>query len=163
MNAMMPTRLRTLVALAVIAGAVGWGLVQVVESWAGRLLPVPWLAAAALWLLAGATAYWAVSSRPRIQGRPGARPMPPVVAARTAALAMAASRGGALAGGFYAGVAIAMIASIGIPTGFSTFWSSTLASVGALALVVCALWLEHICRLPIGPDDRPGGRGPPQG
>ncbi len=153
MNAMMPTRIRTLVSLAVVAAAVGWGLVQVVDAWAGRLLPVPWLAAAAMWLLAGATLYWAVASRPRLHGRPGSKPMPPLVAARTAALAMAASRAGALVAGLYAGVAVAMIPSIGIPTGGSTFWSATLASVGALALVVAALWLEHVCRLPVGPDD----------
>jgi len=154
MNSMTPTRAKTLIALAVVAGAVGWGLVHVVDSWTGRLLPVPWLAAAAMWLLAGATAYWALASRPRLQGRPDAKPMPPVVAARTAALAMAASRGGALVAGFYAGVAIAMVGSISVPTGGATFWSATFASLGALALVVAALWLEHICRLPIGPDDQ---------
>ena len=151
---MMPTRTRTLLALAVVAGALGWGLVQIVDSWTGRLLPVPWLAAAAVWLLAAATLYWAVASRPRLQGKPGAKPMPPIVAARTAALAMAASRGGALVGGFYAGVAIAMVPSIGVPTGASTFWSATFAVLGALALIAAALWLEHVCRLPIGPDDR---------
>ncbi len=155
---MTPTRTRTLVALAVIAAAVGWGMVQIVDAWTGRLLPVPWLAAAAMWILALATFYWTLTSRPRLQGRPGTRPMPPVVAARTAALAMAASRGGALVAGLYAGVAIAMASSIGVPSGASAFWSATLASVGALALVVTALWLEHICRLPIGPDD-PQSRG----
>ena len=158
MNAMTPTRLRTLLGIAVLAAAIGWGLVQVIDAWFGRLLPVPWLAAAALWLLAAATLYWTITSRPRLQRRPGAKPMPPVVAARTAALAMAASRGGAIVGGFYAGVAVAMVPSIGIPTGSATFWSATAAAVGALALVVAALWLEHVCRLPIGPDDGfPGG------
>lgn len=153
---MQPTRVRTLVALAVVLGAVGWGVVQVVNAWTGRLLPVPWLAAAAMWLLAGATAYWAFSARPRLQGRPGSRPMPPVVAARSAALAMAASRGGAIVLGFYAGVAIAMAGSIGTPSGFAAFWAATLAAVGALGLVVAAMWLEYLCRLPVGPDDPPG-------
>lgn len=155
MNPMMPTRLRTLVALAVLAAALGWGTVQVVDAWFGRVLPVPWLAAAALWLLAAATAYWAFSSRPRIQRRPGVRPMPPLVAARTAALAMAASRIGSLVAGFYAGVAVAMISAISTPSGSAAFWSATLAAVGALGLVVAAVWLEHICRLPVGPDDQP--------
>jgi len=156
-NAMTPTRIRLLVALAVIAGAAGWGLVQVVDAWAGRLLPVPWLAAAAMWLIAGATLYWTISSRPRLQGRPGSKPLPPLVAARTAALALAASRGGSLVAGFYGGVAIAMVPSVGTPSGGSTFWSATFASVGAIALVVAAMWLESICRLPIGPDN-PRGR-----
>lgn len=153
MNALVPTRLRTLIALAVLAGAVGWGTVQVVDAWFGRVLPVPWLAAAALWLLAGATGYWAVSSRPRLQARPGVRPMPPIVAARTAALAMAASRIGSLVAGFYAGVAVAMVPALGTPSGSAAFWAATLAAVGSLALVVAALWLEHLCRLPIGPED----------
>ena len=153
MNAMMPTRLRTLIALAVLAAAIGWGTVQVVDAWLGRVLPVPWLAAAALWLLAAATGYWALSSRPRLARRPGVRPMPPLVAARTAALAMAASRIGSLVAGFYAGVAVGMVSAIATPSGGAAFWSATLAAVGALALVAAALWLEHLCRLPIGPDD----------
>jgi len=152
-NPMTPTRIRTLVGMAVIAGAVGWGVVQVVDAWFGRLVPVPWLAAAALWLLAGAMLYWTISSRPRLQRRPGAKPMPPLVAARTAALAMAASRIGSLVAGFYAGVAVGIVPSLGTPTGSQTFWSAGLASLGALALVAAALWLEHVCRLPIGPPD----------
>lgn len=153
MNAMQPTRARTLIGLAVVLAAIGWGVVRVVDAWFGRVLPVPWLAAFAMWLLAGATLYWAVASRPRLQGRPGVRPMPPVVAARTAALAMAASRGGAIVGGFYAGVAVGMVSALGTPTGQSTFWAAALAVVGSAGLVASALWLEHICRLPLGPDD----------
>jgi hypothetical protein len=150
---MKPTRIRLVLAIMAIAAAVGWGLVQVVDSWVGRILPVPWPAAAALWLLAGALLYWAIASRPRIQRRPGAKPMPPVVAARTAALAIAASRIGSLVAGFYAGIAMATAGALGTPTGSATFWASALASLGAVALVAGALWLEHICRLPIGPPD----------
>lgn len=153
MDPMRPTRVWSLVAIAAIAAALGWGLVQIIDAWLGRLLPVPWLAAAALWLVAGAVLYWAVTTRPRLQGRPGAKPMPPLVAARTAALAMAASRIGALVAGFYAGVAGGISSSIGTPTGASTFWSASMASLGAVVLVIAALWLEHICRLPVGPPD----------
>ena len=150
---MKPTRVWGLVAAAIVAAAVGWGVVQLVDAWAGRVVPVPWLAAAALWLVAGAILYWAFASRPRLQRKPGARPMPPLVAARTAALAMAASRIGAVVAGFYAGLAVGMIPSIGTPSGSSTFWAASLASLGAVALVIAALWLEHVCRLPIGPPD----------
>jgi len=150
---MKPTRPWGLIAAAIVAAAVGWGVVQLVDAWTGRIVPVPWLAAAALWLVAGAVVYWAFASRPRLQRKPGARPMPPLVAARTAALAMAASRIGALVAGFYAGVAVGMIPSIGTPSGSSTFWAASLASLGAVALVIAALWLEHVCRLPIGPPD----------
>jgi hypothetical protein len=154
---MRPTRLRLLVAVAVVAAAIGWGLVHVVESWLGRIVPVPWLAAAALWLVAGAVGYWAWSSRPRLQRRPGAKPMPPLVAARTAALAMAASRIGALVLGFYAGIAIGMAPHLQTPSGQQTFWAAGLAAAGAAALVAAALWMEHLCRLPAGPPDDPQG------
>ena len=150
---MKPTRLPLLLAVAVVTAAVGWGVVQVVDAWLGRLVPVPWLAPAALWLLAGAVAWWAVTSRPRLQGRPGSKPMPPLVAARTAALGMAGSRIGALVMGFYAGIAIGMMPSVGTPTGLQTFWAATLAALAALGLVSASLWLEHLCRLPVGPSD----------
>lgn len=155
MNAMQPTRVRVLVAMALVCAALGWGLVQVVASWSGRLIPVPWLAAAALWIMAGALAYWTLLSRPRLQGRPDVKPMDPIVAARSAALAMAASRIGAVMLGFYAGVAFAMAGRLGTPSGAQAFWSATAASLGALGIVVAALWLEHACRIPLGRDDEP--------
>ena len=155
MDAMKPTRARLLIAIAVVSGALGWGVVQVVDAWTGRVVPVPWLAAGALWLLAGAVAYWAWSSRPRLQGRPGAKPMPPIVAARSAALAMAASRIGALVGGFYAGIAVGMIPNLTTESGAQTVWSASAAAAGAVGLVAAALWLEHLCRLPVGPPDDP--------
>jgi len=154
-NAMQPTRVRLLVAIALVCAALGWGLVQVVASWSGRLIPVPWLAAAALWIMAGALAYWTLLSRPRLQGRRDVKPMDPIVAARSAALAMAASRIGAVMLGFYAGVAFAMAGRLGTPSGAQAFWSATAASLGALGIVVAALWLEHACRIPLGRDDEP--------
>jgi hypothetical protein len=155
MDPMRPTRLRLIVAIAVVAAAIGWGLVQVVDSRLGRIVPVPWLAAGAMWLLAAAVAYWAWSSRPRLQHRPGAKPMPPLVAARTAALAMAASRIGALVLGFYGGIAVGMGPHLDTPSGLQTFWAAGLAAAGAAGLVAASLWLEHLCRLPVGPPDDP--------
>lgn len=152
---MKPTRVRLLLGIAVVTAAVGWGVVRVVESWFGRLVPVPWLAAAALWLIAAAVAYWAWTSRPRLQHRPGAKPLPPLVAARTAALGMAASRIGALASGFYAGIAVGIAPSVGTPSGSQTLWAAAVAAAGAAALAAAGLWLEHLCRLPIGPPDDP--------
>jgi hypothetical protein len=150
---MQPTRVRLLAGIAIVAAAIGWGVVQIVDAWFGRLVPVPWLAAGSMWLLAGAVAYWAFSSRPRLQGRPGAKPMPPVVAARTAALAMAASRIGALVMGFYAGIAVGMAPSLVTASGLQIFWAASATALGSFALVAAALWLEHLCRLPVGPDD----------
>ena len=81
--------------------------------------------------------------------------MPPLVAARTAALGMAASRIGALVAGFYAGIAIGMIGNVSSPTSSQTLWAAALAVVGSVGLVAAGLWLEHLCRLPVGPTDGP--------
>lgn len=153
---MAPTRIRLLAAVALVCAAFGWGVVQVVFARSGRLLPVPWLAPAALWLIAAAVAFWALSCRPRIQRRPGTQPLPAVVAARTAALALAASRIGAAAAGFYAGIAVAMAAFLGTQTGSSTFWAAVASVAGAGGLAAAGLWLEHVCRLPVGPPNPPG-------
>lgn len=157
---MQPTRIRLLLILALIAAAVGWSLVAVIQGQSGRTLPVPWLAAITMWVLALALALWAFTSRPRLLRRPGARPMPPLVAARTAALAMAASRTGALICGLYAGVslgALSIVTARETPAGSSTLFAALTTCIGALALTVVALWLERICRLPQDPGDDSGG------
>lgn len=147
------TRLRLLLVLAVIAAVLGYAIVSLVADQSGRVIQVPWLAAATLWVLALALLIWAVLSRPRLQRRQGSKPMPPLMAARTAALAMAASRAGSLVAGFYAGVAVASLPHRETPAGMSTAWASAASALGAVALVAVALWLERLCRLPLD-DDR---------
>lgn len=155
---MRPTKVRVLVLLAVLAATLGWVAVSLVHGQSGRMLPVPWLAAATMWTLAVALGIWALLSRPRLARRPGTRPMPPIVAARTAALAMAASRTGSLVAGFYLGAAIGAFPGRATPAGQDTLWASLGAASGSLVLVGVALWLEHICRLPVDHDDAKGAR-----
>lgn len=156
---MKPTRWVPLVAIGAIALAVGWILVDLVERVAGRILGVPWLAAVALWVLALGVLGWTLLSRGRLRGRPESGPaaagavrdshhrMPPLVAARTAALALAASRTGALIGGFYLGIGLGLLGVRDTPTGASSL-AAAVASVAACAvLVAAALWLEQLCRL----------------
>lgn len=158
MNAMTPTRIRLLVGLAAIAGAIGWGAVTLVEGQSGRVIPVPWLAGATIWFLALALLIWTVLSRPRLLREPGSRPLPPLVAARTAALAMAASRTGSLVAGFYAGLAIGTLPSRATEAGGLALGAACVTSVGSIALVVTSLWLEHLCRLPLDGDRDKSGR-----
>lgn len=156
---MRPTRWVPLVAIAAIALAVGWVLVDLVERAAGRILGVPWLAAVAMWVLALGVLGWALLSRGRLGrapssgpaaiGGPGARDgrMPPLVAARTAALALAASRTGALIGGFYLGVALGLLGVRDTPTGSASLGAAVTSVVACAVLVGAALWLERLCRL----------------
>lgn len=156
---MKPTRWVPLVAIAAIALAVGWVLVDLVERVSGRILGVPWLAAIGLWVLALGVLGWTILSRGRLRGGSGPaaaatsgpggdhRRMPPLVAARTAALALAASRTGALIGGFYLGVALGLVGVSDTPTGSASL-AAALASVLACAVLIgSALWLERLCRL----------------
>lgn len=161
---MKPTRWVALVATAAIALAVGWVLIDIVERAAGRILEVPWLAAVALWVLAIGVLGWALLSRGRLGGRPrqasapalpGAardRRMPPLVAARTAALALAASRTGALIGGFYLGISLGLIGVRDTPTGAASLSAAAASVMACVVLVGAALWLERLCRLREGDD-----------
>ena len=143
---------------------VGWGVVQVVDAWFGRLVPVPWAAAAALWLLAGAVAYWAFTSRPRLQA-PARREADAAAGGRTHGRA----RDGGLPhrrtrarllrrdrrrDGAQPRDARPACRPSGLPSA---------AALGALALVAAALWLEHLCRLPVGPRRRGRVREPHRG
>ena len=170
---MKPTRIVPLVSLAAIGLAVGWVAVELVDRFASRILSVPWLAAGTLWLLALAVLVWAVISRPSLvdsrereesrmrpatvavspERRPQRKRMPPLVAARTAALAMAASRTGAVIGGFYLGISLALIPAVGTVTGASSLGAAASCVVACIVLVVAAVWLESMCRLRDRGDD----------
>lgn len=168
---MKPTRWAPLVIITAVGLAVGWVAVMAVDRLGGRVLGVPPLAAVALWLLALAVLVWAVVSRgalvdptPRGQATPAPMPgggqpsgasrpvgtrrrMPPLVAARTAALAMAASRTGALIGGFYFGIALALVPVLGTPSGSGSFAAAVAALAACALLVGAAIWLESMCRI----------------
>lgn len=148
-----PTQLRMLVAVLVLAGAIGWAVGTLLAGQFGRILPVPWLAAMTVWLVAIAVAIWTLLSRPRLRRRVGHRPLPSLVAARSAALALAASRTGAVVAGFYLGLSIATIANMSTPSGAITFWAALATSAGSFGLIGAALWLERLCRVPNQDDD----------
>lgn len=150
---MTPTRIRLLLLIALVAGVVGWVLATVADSIAGRYLPVPWSAAVAMWMLALGLGLWALLVRPRLSGRPGSPPLPPLVAARTAALALAASRVGAGVLGFYIGVLLVFAADLPVPAAQSGALASGATALGGLAIAVVALWLEHLCRIKGDDDD----------
>ena len=157
---MRPTRVRMLLMLVVVTAALGWALAQVVSTLTGRALPVPWLASVTLLSLAVALLIWTLLCRPRLPRRTklGERirptnPLPPLVAARTAALAMAASRVGSIVGGLYLGILIGETSNASTVAGRSALLLAGLAAAGALAMAVVGVWLEAMCRLPQDPRD----------
>lgn len=155
---MKPTRLRLLLGVAVVAAALGWGASYLLDERVGRYLTVPWLAALTFVLLGLALLLWTRSVRARLAGRPGTRPLPPIVAARTAALAMAASRVGAFFVGWYAGVLVQLLPSADVPSVRESLFAAGGCVLGALLVVVAGLWLEASLRLPDPPEES-GGSG----
>jgi len=66
---------------------------------------------------------------------------------------MAASRTGALIGGFYVGIALALIPVASTASGSTSLGVSVASILACLVLVAAAVWLERMCR--IREDDRP--------
>lgn len=150
---MTPTRLRLLLLLALLAAVAGWAVTRLVDTFASRSLPVPWTATVVMGVLALALLLWALGTRSRLSGRPGTRPMDPIVAARTAALAMAGSRTGAIVSGFYLGVALGLAPGWDVEYVRTQAIAAGVTSVVSLLVVAVSLWLERICRLPPDLDD----------
>jgi drug/metabolite transporter (DMT)-like permease len=147
-----PTRIRLLAAIAVIAAAIGWGLARVMENQYGHYLGVPWTAPITLGLLALAIVLWTRGIRARLAGKPGTKPLPSLVAARTTALAMAGSRTGAFFLGFYVGVALELLpATTQVDAARHSAYAAVASVVTGLSVIAAALWLERSCRLPDPP------------
>ncbi len=148
---MSPTRVRVLLAYAGAAGVVGWGVARLVDAFGDQSLPVPWTAPAVMLVLALALLLWARGVRARLAGRPGTKPLDPLVAARSAALAMAGSRTGALVGGFYTGVAVALTPGWDVASVRERIIVALLTAASSVLAAAAALWLERACRVPPEP------------
>ncbi len=155
---MTPTRVTMLAAVVGISGVLGLALADVVDTLWQRSLPVPWSSVITVGACAVALAGWAFNFRRRIKFDP--LPVDPTTAVRTAALAMAASRAGAITAGLYAGIGLWFATDLSTPIARERVVICAAGTVASLALVAVAYWLERICRLP-EPDDDPTNQPPP--
>lgn len=150
---MSPTSLRLLLTIGAVSAVAGWLIADLVDRLAGRVVPVPWTAPATLAVLAVALFFWALGTRRKLhEGQAD-----PFVTARTAALAMAASRTGAIATGVYAGFLIWMAGQWWIEAARMRGIASAVAVVAGVLMVAAALWLERICRIKGDGDDDDDG------
>jgi hypothetical protein len=159
--AVRPTSWATLLGIAGIAGLIGWGFAQWVDR-NGRLPVVPWMAVAVIWVVAAFVGAWTLATRRRLDPKPGAPRMEPLMAARTTALALAGSRVGAVVFGLYGGIALRLLQETSVAAGRERLLASALAALGGFVLTVLSLWLEHNCRLPEDTDEA-GARGSDRG
>ena len=150
---MKPTKVSTLGLYLLAAAIVGFALPNLWKAITDRAFPVPWSATTGLVVVALATGFWAYEVKRRIQGDQGTKRLSAVVAVRTSALALAASRTGALVGGVYLGVAVYYFQaaylsnSVAVALANERIAAAFAAVVASGLLVLAALWLERICRI----------------
>ena len=163
---MTPTRKRLLLGIALIGVLCGVTSARAYLALTTMLLAVRITTPAAIAIMCSALLWWTLLVRRRLlhiarakheaakTGMPfrmEERPLEPIVAARTVALAFAASRVGAYVGGFYLGVGLMYVSHLDV---VDVRWSMAYAiatTLFAFLLVVVALWLERSCKLPKPP------------
>lgn len=151
---MRPTRLSTLLALLLGAGAVSWGSLTVAETRGMVLPPLPWAAPLGIAFLAGAVLVSTVALRGRLNGVPGTKPPQPIGVARMAVLGKAGSHVGALVGGAYGGYFVFLLPTLDIGGRRDRALVAGAALLAAVLLTAAGLFLERTCRVrPLGGDD----------
>jgi hypothetical protein len=168
---MTPIRRRDLVVLAGGLAVASWLLVR---AWYGELPPLNWWLPLPLGVLAVAEALGGRTLRTRLtalrEARAGrgstaadgpsaadVRPVEPMLVARLAVLAQASAYVGAVFAGVWAGLLVHVGPALGRLQAASADSVTALVGIGcAGALVVAALWLESVCRVPPS-DDRDAG------
>jgi len=145
-----PTKLWSLAVIAGACGVLAWIAVKVGFA---SLPPLPWTLAGALVLLAIGEVIVGRNLGPRLDGRPGAKPIQPLAVPRIAALAKASSAAAACFGGLAIGVAIYTLPSLGKPTPRHDAIVSTVTAIAAICLAAAALYLERCCRAAPPEDD----------
>ena len=149
---MKPTRVSTLLLVAVVCAAAGWLLLRSVYQ---RLPPLPWTAVPALLIAALAEAWTGRDLKARIAGRRGLKPAAPLFVSRMVALAKASSLAGAIIAGFAAGFDVYLSGSLTASVPREDALTAVITFAAAVILICAALYLENCCRVP---DDADGDR-----
>lgn len=157
-----PTRPTTLVLAAIVTAAAAF---VIMRRYFGDIPDLNWFPGLTLGGLAVVEGIAAHNTKARIERRPRAGLLNPLLVARLAVLAKASSLAGAIFAGGYGGVAAWALAERGRLAVADRNLAPALAGlVGALALVAAALLLERACRVPKLPDeDEDEGQGPASG
>lgn len=152
-----PTRATTLILAALVTAGLAWlGM----RRYFGDVPDINWLPGLTLAGLAVVEAIAARTTRARIEQRPRAGALNPLLVARFAVLAKASSLAGSIFAGAYGGVAAWALSEQGVLRAADANLAPSIAGlVGSLALVAAALLLERACRVPDQPDDTEEGPG----
>jgi hypothetical protein len=160
-----PTRISTLVIIAVVCAAAGWLLLRAVYA---KLPPLPWTGVPALLIAAVAEAWTGRDLRARIagpsrrgsgqgargsgQGARDLKPPAPLFVSRMVALAKASAVAAAIIAGFAAGFDFYLAGSLNASVPREDALTAVITFVAAVLLGWAALYLENSCRVPEDPD-----------
>jgi hypothetical protein len=157
-----PTRVSTLVIVAVVCAVAGWLLLRAVYA---KLPPLPWTGVPALLIAAVAEAWMGRDLKARIAGRglgarrggdqgarSGPKPVDPLFVSRMVALAKASSVAAAIIAGFAAGFDFYLAGSLNASTPREDALTAVITFVAAVVLACAALYLENCCRVPDDPE-----------
>jgi hypothetical protein len=155
---MRPTRLSTLVVVAVVFALAAWLALRLVYQ---HLPPLPWTGVPALLIAAAAEAWTGRDLRARIAGRRGLKPAPPLFVSRMVALAKASSLAAAIVAGLAAGFDIYLTGLLSAAIPRQDALAATVTFAAAVLLCCAALYLEYSCRVPEPPgEDKDGSSAP---
>jgi len=146
---MRPTRISTLVIVAVVCALACWLLLRSVYE---KLPPLPWTGVPALLVAALAEAWTGRDLRARIAGRRGLKPAAPLFVSRMVALAKASSLAASAIAGLAAGFVIYLSGSLSAAVPRQDAVTAAVMFGAAVLLACAALYLEYCCRVPNAPD-----------
>ncbi|MCD0482477.1 DUF3180 domain-containing protein [Streptacidiphilus sp. ASG 303] len=148
---MKPLRPALLAGIAVVSGVLSWAGAKLWDS-LGELPGVPAAAPVVLAVVAVVLLAAAISIRARLRAQrdrePDARGVDPLSAARAVVLGQASALVAALAVGVYGGTGVFLLSLLDQPARRTQAVTAGLAVLAGVAVVVAALWLQQICRLP---------------
>lgn len=155
---MQRTSFQTLLKLSVISFVVIFGFAKLFLATSNGLLPVNSGSPIALAILDLAIFVWTLSVSNRLPkltktddavvAKLSANPLPPLMAARTVAFALAGSRVGALLFGAYLGLAVNAMAELQVVAFANQMKLSAISSLLGLIMIANCVWLERKCSPP---------------
>ncbi len=151
-----PTRVSTLLWVALAAVPVGWSVGMVIDAVSSTLPPIPWILPLLIVFLALLLFAGAYAVRAWVQERRYDRRLDALRIARLLALGKAAAVFGAVVVGAYLGLAVLALGSLEVPVGRNRAVLSALVVVAGVVVVVAALRLERACLVPPPEEDDPG-------
>ena len=159
---MKPTRVSTLVVIAVVCAGLGWLLLRSLYQ---RLPPLPWTGVPALLIAAMAEAWTGRDLKARIAARRGSgpgtgrngggqetgrrlKPVAPLFVSRMVALAKASSLAAAIIAGVAGGFDVYLSGSLSASVPRQDALTAVVTFAAAVVLACAALYLENCCRIP---------------